>query len=147
MTRITEGVLGVLGAVAAVMGSVVLFAGEGQSVGFGGDLTWRVGDINAAWGYGLLIGGAVLIAGAALLFLWERRHPDEDAHESERAGLITHIVVFALVNGFLWFQDIAAGGGLEYAYWVTIPWGAGLIAHIVAYISSGRHTSLPRPTG
>jgi hypothetical protein len=146
MTTIAERVLGILGAIATFMGLVVLFAGEGQYVGFGGDLTWRVGDIGTPWGYGLLIGGLALLAGAGLLWFWLRRHPHEYTEQSERAGLIAHAVVFALVNGFLWFQDIAAGGGLEYAYWVTIPWGVGLVAHAIAYLSSRGHTTTPHPS-
>ena len=64
---------------------------------------------------------------------------------SERAALVTHIVVFVLVNGILWAQDILAGGGLDYAYMATIPWGLGLIAHITAYVVSVRHTGTPHP--
>lgn len=146
MPRITEWVLGILGAIAGFMGLMVLFAGADQYIGLGGDLAWRVGDIAPAWGYGLLVGGIVLLAGAAVLLLWERRHPHAYARQSERAGLITHAVVFVLVNGFLWLQDIAAGGGLEYAYWVTVPWGVGLLAHFIAYMSVDRHTMSPRPS-
>ena len=43
---------------------------------------------------------------------------------------------------------IQAGGGLEYAYWVTIPWGLGLAAHIAAYLVDRRrtgHTGTPHP--
>ena len=47
-----------------------------------------------------------------------------------------HGTAFAIVNAFLWLQDIVAGGGLEYAYWPTIPWGIGLIAHALAYDSA-----------
>jgi 2TM domain len=145
MTRITEWALGIVGAIAAFMGLVVLFAGENQYIGFGGGLTWRVGDIQPAWGYGLLAGGVVLLMGAAALVVWERRHPQAYREQSERAALVTHIIVFVLVNAFLWFQDIVADGGLNYAYLVTIPWGIGLAAHIVAYFSDRRHPSLPTP--
>jgi hypothetical protein len=55
-------VLGILGAIAAFMGLFIMFAGEDQSVGIGGDLSWRVGDISQAWAYGLAIGGGVLLA-------------------------------------------------------------------------------------
>jgi len=83
---------------------------------------------------------AVLLVGAVLLRLMERRHPGEYNEPSERAVLLTHIAVFVLVNGILWIQDILAGGGLDYAYWVTIPWGLGLMAHATAYLVSIRHT-------
>jgi hypothetical protein len=49
-----------------------------------------------------------------------------------------HTGLFVVVNAFLWAQDIVAGGGLEYAYWVTIPWGVGLISHGVAYMLGAR---------
>ena len=41
-----------------------------------------------------------------------------------------------IVNAFLWLQDLATGGGLEYAYWTTIPWGIGLLAHAIAYATT-----------
>ena len=140
MTRIAEWFLGIFGVIVASMGVVLLTAGADQYVGLGGDLLWRVGEIAPAWGYGLLIGGAVLLVGAVLLRLMERRHPGEYNEPSERAVLLTHIAVFVLVNGILWIQDILAGGGLDYAYWVTIPWGLGLMAHATAYLVSIRHT-------
>ena len=148
MTRIAEWFLGIVGVIAASMGVVLLTAGADQYVGLGGDLLWRVGEIAPAWGYGLLIGGAVLLVGAVLLRLMERRHPGEHNEPSERAVLLTHIAAFVLVNGILWIQDILTGGGLDYAYWVTIPWGLGLAAHITAYLVSRRqtgHTGTPHP--
>ncbi len=55
--------LGVIGGVATVVGLVILLAGDDQYVGIGGDWSWRVGDINAAWGWCLLVGGvAILVA-------------------------------------------------------------------------------------
>jgi len=147
MTRIAEWFLGIFGVIAASMGVVILSAGADQYVGLGGDLSWRVGDIDPAWGYGLLIGGAALLVGAVLLRVAEWRRGVR-SEPSDRAVLLTHIVVFALVNGILWIQDIAAGGGLEYAYLVTIPWGLGLMAHVTAYLVSVRdtgHTSTPHP--
>lgn len=53
--------LGIVGAIAVFLGLFILFAGENQSVGLGGDWSWRVGDIAAAWAYGLLAGGIVLL--------------------------------------------------------------------------------------
>ena len=49
------------------------------------------------------------------------------------SGLIWHAGIFLVVNAFLWLQDIAVGGGVEYAYWTTIPWGAGLAIHALAF--------------
>jgi hypothetical protein len=54
------------------------------------------------------------------------------------SSLVWHIGVFVVVNAFLWVQDIAAGGGLEYAYWTTIPWGLGLAFHVLAYFLGDR---------
>lgn len=146
MTRTTEWVLGIVGSIVAFLGLFVLFAGEDSYIGLGGSLMWQVGDIAPAWGYGMLIGGVVLLAGTGALLLWERRHPREYSPQSERTGLITHIVAFVLVNALLWMQDVAMGGGLKYAYWVTIPWGIGLIVHVIVYFSGGRHATAPKPT-
>lgn len=52
---------GIVGGIAIFLGVFIMFAGEDQSVGIGGDLSWRVGDIPDAWSYGLLAGGAVLL--------------------------------------------------------------------------------------
>ena len=51
----------------------------------------------------------------------------------EYTGLMWHIGTFVIVNAFLWFIDIAGGGGVQWAYWVTIPWGIGLSFHVLAY--------------
>jgi hypothetical protein len=144
MTRVAEWVLGIVGGIAAFLGLFILFGGEDQHLGIGGDLTWRVGDIASGWGYGLLIGGAALLVVTVALVARELRHPHEHGLRSEFAGLMTHLAIFVLVNALLWTQDIAAGGGLEYAYWVTIPWGIGLLAHIIAYVvDSLRRTREP----
>ena len=31
----------------------------------------------------------------------------------------------------LW-QDLAGGGGLDWAYWAFVPWGIGLLSHAMA---------------
>jgi hypothetical protein len=138
MTRVTEWVLGIVGVIAAFLGVFVLFGGENQSLGLGGDLTWQVGDISSGWGYGLLIGGGVLLLLTLTLVVWERRHPRVHRQQSEFAGLMWHTGIFVVVNAFLWTQDIVAGGGLEYAHWITIPWGVGLISHALAYVFEAR---------
>jgi hypothetical protein len=48
--------------------------------------------------------------------------------------------VFPPVNAFVWIQDFAIGGGLDYAYWVTIPWAIGLAIHAAIYFFG------PKPT-
>ena len=154
MTRAVEWVLGIVGGIATFLGLFILFAGEVLYLGIGGDYTWRVGEIASGWGYGLLIGGVALLVATVALVAWDLRHPHEHGLRSEFAGLMTHLAIFVLVNTLLWVQDIASGGGLEYAYWVTIPWGIGLLAHIVAYMidslrrtdepAEGRHKGPPR---
>ncbi len=54
----------------------------------------------------------------------------------DRNGLLVHTVVFVLVNAFLWIQDLLAGGGIDWAYWTTIPWGIGLAIHATVYKTS-----------
>lgn len=79
MSRIPAGIrtaawiCGVFGAVALFMGFFITFAGENQSVGLGGDLSWQVGEIGTAWVIGLIAGGAVLLAVALGLVLGHRR--------------------------------------------------------------------------
>lgn len=68
----------------------------------------------------------------------DRRRPKVRRPQSEFAGLMWHMGIFVVVNAFLWTQDIVQGGGLEYAYWATIPWGVGIIIHTLTYIFAGR---------
>jgi hypothetical protein len=143
MTRVTEWVLGVVGIVAAILGAVILFGGDGQSIGLGGDLTWQVEDVAAGWGYVLLIGGCALVLAAGALILRDRSHPQPKEQQRDFASLMWHIGFYLVINAFLWTQDIAAGGGLDYAYWVTVPWGIGLAAHIVAYLVESHDSQRP----
>ena len=66
-----------------------------------------------------------------------------EARARERAKSLTdlmwHTGAFVIVNAFLWTMDIVGGGGLEWAYWVTIPWGLGLAFHALAYWIDGRN--------
>ena len=133
MTRVSEWVLGIVGGIAVFLGLFMLFGGEDQYLGLGGDLTWRVGDISSAAAYWFLGGGVVLLLATVVVVIWDRRHPQVHRPRSEFAGLMSHTGIFVVVNAFLWIQDIAAGGGLEYAYWTTIPWAIGLISHALAY--------------
>ena len=142
MTRVGEWVLGVAGGIAAFLGLFMLFGGEDQYLGLGGDLTWRVGDISTAAASWFLGGGAVLLLATVAVVRWERRHPRFHLPRSEFAGLMWHTGIFAVVNAFLWIQDIAAGGGLEYAYWTTIPWAIGLISHALAYFYWARQAEV-----
>ena len=142
----TEILLGVLGVICLVVGVIILVADGDQFVGPGGDLAWRVGDIPAMAAWGLLIGGVVLLVVMGAM-IWAGRTTaagSVQAADRPRQELIAHATAFTIVNAFLWLQDIAAGGGLEYAYWTTIPWGIGLIAHAIAY-TTGRKESRQSP--
>jgi len=59
-----EWFLGIFGGIATFLGLFILLADEDQSVGFGGDWAWRVGDIDTVWAYVLLVTGVVLLSGA-----------------------------------------------------------------------------------
>ncbi len=138
----TEILLGILGVICLAVGVVILVADDDQFVGPGGDLAWRVGDIPAMVAWGLLIGGAVLLVVMGAM-IWAGRSTAAgrvQPADRPRQELIAHAAAFTIVNAFLWLQDIAAGGGLEYAYWTTIPWGIGLLAHAIAY-TTGRNES------
>lgn len=130
--HVGEWVLAIAGAIAALVGLLSFFASDDVYVGLGGEASWPVADIPTVWGYTLFLGGvaAVLLAGA--LARWDRRHPVPAKPRTARADLLAHTTAFVLVNALVWAQDIALGGGLEYAYWVTIPWGIGLLAHAIA---------------
>jgi hypothetical protein len=132
--RFTEWLLGIVGGIAAFLGLFILFGGDEQSVGLGGDWSWQVGDISTPWAYGLLIGGAVLLLGALVMVIRGRdRVVDATDADRDRAGLWWHIGIFVVVNAFIWIQDIAIGEGVDYAYWITIPWGIGLAIHAATY--------------
>lgn len=137
--RISEWVLAVLGAIAGFSGVFILVGGDDQYIGLGGEASWRVGDLSIAWGYGLAAGGLAVMLAAFLLFRRDRRAGV--AHEpSTRADLAVHATVFVLVNAFVIIQDAAIGDGINYAWWLTIPWGIGLAAHAIAVLAvGGRH--------
>ena len=62
--------------------------------------------------------------------------PEERARKrvEEFVGLMWHVFAFVVVNGFLWGIDIVNGGGVDWAYWVTIAWGLGLVFHVADYL-------------
>ena len=61
--------------------------------------------------------------------------PQERAREraDEYSGLLWHIATFIIINGFLWLVDVMQGGGVDWAFWITIFWGIGLAFHIAWY--------------
>lgn len=138
----TEWLLGIAGGIATFLGFFILFAGENQYVGIGGDWSWRVGDISSAWAYGLLIGGLAAVLIALGLVFFGPKAPRVRQEAGDLAALLWHAGIFVVVNAFIWLQDIAIGGGLDYALWVTIPWGVGLVVHGLLYYFRGRR---PQP--
>lgn len=136
--RVSEWVLGIIAAIAAVMGVALMALPDDQYVGLGGQqFSWRVGDLSPWWGYGLLAGGVVLGL-VAVMFLQRDRHHAAEEPRSGMADLTVHATAFVLVNAFLWAQDFALGDGLNYAYWATIPWAAGLAFHAYAAFAERR---------
>lgn len=142
--RFTEWLFGIVGGIALFLGLFILFAGENEYVGIGGDWSWRVGDISAAWTYGLLAGGAILlVASLVMVFLGRNRPVYMYPGNKALSDLWWHAGIFTAVNAFIWIQDFAIGGGLDYAYWVTIPWAIGLIVHVAMYLTKRDVADLP----
>lgn len=141
----TEWLLGIAGGIATFLGFFILFGPVDEYVGIGGDLSWRVGDISSAWTYGLLLGGiaAVLVALALVFFGPKAARPRGEVNDL--GALLWHAGVFVLVNAFIWVQDIAIGGGVDYAFWVTIPWGIGLAIHALVYYFTERRVESHQP--
>jgi hypothetical protein len=137
--RITRWVLIVVGAIAAFLGLFILVGPDDSSVGLGGEVSWQVGEIAPAWGYGLLLAGAALLSAGLWLAARSRRLPA--GAPVEAAGwhdVIAHAAVFLVVHVFVWIQDIAIGGGVDYAYFITVPWGIGLAGQALAQAARDR---------
>jgi protein-S-isoprenylcysteine O-methyltransferase Ste14 len=134
-----EWLLGIVGGIAVFLGVFTLFASDDSSIGLGGDWSWQVAEISTSVTYGLLIGGAILLLAAGAIFVMGR-HRVQPTARGDRAlsDLLWHSGIFLGVNAFIWAQDIALGGGLDYAYLVTIPWGIGLTIHAVNFFRSRR---------
>jgi hypothetical protein len=141
--RVTEWVLGIFGAIGAFVGAFILLAPDDQYVGLGGETTSRaVGEIAPAWGYGMVIGGVLLMVAAAALAIGDRQRGVAGLQLTGWGDVLAHSVAFVVVNAFLWIQDIALGDGLNYAYWLTIPWAVGLAAHAFS-VYTGQHAPPP----
>jgi hypothetical protein len=52
----------------------------------------------------------------------------------DSTDVMWHVAVYAIVNIFLWFIDIAQGGGLNWAFWPTIGWGIAVAFHVASYV-------------
>lgn len=65
--------VGIVGAVAVFLGTLMLFGPEDQSIGFGGDASWEIGEISAWWGIGFLAGGFLVLL-AVVISVVQRRY-------------------------------------------------------------------------
>lgn len=74
--------------------------------------------------------------------------PEERANKraEDLTGVLWHLATFIIINGFLWTIDILQGGGVNWAFWITITWGIGLAFHIAWYAIdvSGRSRAYQR---
>lgn len=145
---VSAWLLGIFGGISLFLGLFVVFGNEDSSIGLGGDLSWQVSEVTDPWMYGLLIGGGLALLLAIGIALFAPRYEATEA--SELSELIWHAVAFLVVNAFVWTQDIAMGDGLNYAYWLTIPWGIGLTIHALTYYWRHRprgpgHLGQPQP--
>ena len=59
-------------------------------------------------------------------------------HAAELRDLLWHVAAYVVANAFLLAEDWLAGDGINWAYWVAIPWGAGLLFHAIAIIMGRR---------
>jgi hypothetical protein len=56
------------------------------------------------------------------------------ARVKEFTDLMWHTATFVIVNGAMWLLDFGKGGGLDWAFWLTIFWGIALLFHVAAYL-------------
>jgi hypothetical protein len=52
----------------------------------------------------------------------------------ELKGFYIHLAIYVVINVGLYVIDFAQGDGLQWAYWVTIGWGIGILVHLVSLI-------------
>jgi hypothetical protein len=72
--QISEWVLAILGVVGTIVGAFILVGPENCCVVRYPSLSWRMGDIDPAWGYGLLVGGILTLVATVALVVRGRRH-------------------------------------------------------------------------
>lgn len=72
----------------------------------------------------------------------ELRERAERRVEARRA-LMSHALVYVLVNSGLVAIDWYTGGGIEWAWWPMAGWGIGLVSHAAStwFALSGNHES------
>jgi hypothetical protein len=133
---VAQWLFGIVGGIATFLGLFVAFGPADSSIGLGGAWSWRVDEVTDAWMYTLLIGGLVLLAATVAMAIVGRRRTRVPS--SPFADLLLHLGIFTAVNAFVWAQDAALGGGIDYAWWVTVPWALALAGHAYAYATSAR---------
>lgn len=69
--------------------------------------------------------------------------PEERARKrtEEWQGFWWHVAAFIVVNVFLWAIDWIVVDGIQWAFWVTLPWFIGLAFHTAAYLIEVRGVS------
>lgn len=65
----------------------------------------------------------------------DAKTPEQRAEEraNEFTGMLWHIATFLIINGMLWAIDIIQGDGVNWAFWVTLFWGIGVLFHVAYY--------------
>lgn len=64
-----------------------------------------------------------------------------NSHHDPRKAAIDlqwHIGAFVIINAFFWLLDAITGGGITWAFWITIFWGFALAFHVLTWIVVGR---------
>lgn len=60
-------------------------------------------------------------------------------------GLLWHLGAFVIINGFFWLLDLGVGqSGAQWAYWITLAWGFGVLFHVLAWLIDGRQVERRR---
>lgn len=59
----------------------------------------------------------------------QKLYKQAEKRADDIVGFFVHAMVYVVVNAGIWAIDLVTGGGIEWAYWTTIPWGIGLVIH------------------
>lgn len=60
---------------------------------------------------------------------YQERYARAKKRVVEMREFYSHFLVYICVNVVVYIVDIITGGGIEFAYWVTLGWGIGVVAH------------------
>ncbi len=60
---------------------------------------------------------------------------------NELYSFYVHLAIYLMVNIGLVLLDLIQGDGLQWAHWVVIGWGIGLVAHAVTVFFAATLTS------